>query len=538
MTGADNDTEDTIEGIDALRQETFRGNSESIDFDELETVLQRCKLNFLEVLDQLDNGVAIVDEDGVTIAWNQALERITGISAQEALGMKWWEVQYLLTPEEERSPKLIDRLKARVVEVQVKGDGEWLDQVVDTEYIGSDGVRRFIQMKNFQIKSESNRLLGMVVNDVTGRKLAEVAEQATRQMSEERALVIHEALEREQHLHQVTRFLTSRLEIDHVLHNVIRLVAELVDADLGDLGLISNDGEQLVYPYIYDVSARTVTASLTHVKPKADMGMAWQVVESKQPILVQNADKDPDTNKAMLDRGVHSLIMAPIMAGEKCLGVMGLFSMSKDKQFIPRDLAVIESVGRQAGIALQNAVLFEEVQKLAITDPLTGLFNRRHFFELSHRDYERALRYKRPLSVIMLDIDHFKQVNDTYGHAAGDVVLQSVAERLSTSLRNTDIIGRYGGEEFVILMPETSGTNANLVAERLRLITEHTPTPTTAGPVMICISLGVASFDYATPSSFDELLLQADKALYAAKGAGRNQVKTWQEVAAEGSSPI
>jgi diguanylate cyclase (GGDEF)-like protein/PAS domain S-box-containing protein len=491
----------------------------------------------LEVLDELDNGVAIVDDDGVTIAWNQALERITGLSTQEVLGTKWWEVQYLLTPEAERSPKLIDRLKARVVEVQVKGNGEWLDQVIDTEYIGSFGMRRFIHINIFHIKTENGRLLGMVVNDVTGRKLAEVAEQATRQMSEERALVIHEALEREQHLHKVTRFLTSRLEIDHVLHNVIRLVAELVDADLGDLGLISTDGEQLVYPYIYNVSAKTVTASLTHVKPK-DTGMAWQVVESKQPILVQNAEKDPEANQAIIERGVHSLIMAPIMAGEKCLGVMGLFSLTRDKQFTNRDLAVIESVGRQAGIALQNAVLFEEVQKLAITDPLTGLFNRRHFFELSQRDYERALRYKRPLSVIMLDIDHFKQVNDTYGHAAGDVVLQGVAEHLSTSLRNTDIIGRYGGEEFVVLMPETNGLNASLVAERLRLITENTPTPTAAGPVMICISLGVASFDYATPSSFDELLLQADKALYAAKRAGRNQVKTWKEVAAEGSSTI
>jgi diguanylate cyclase (GGDEF)-like protein len=179
-----------------------------------------------------------------------------------------------------------------------------------------------------------------------------------------------------------------------------------------------------------------------------------------------------------------------------------------------------------AAVAIANARLFTQLQLQSITDSLTGLFNRRHLFSLAEREFLRAQRYGRPLSAVMLDIDHFKRVNDTYGHAAGDQVLAEVAQRLRTSARHTDLIGRYGGEEFVLLLPETELPGAELLAERLRRAIAGAPMATSGGPLSISASLGVAA---TQPNVRDAAALidQADQALYAAKQAGRNRVLTF-----------
>ena len=162
------------------------------------------------------------------------------------------------------------------------------------------------------------------------------------------------------------------------------------------------------------------------------------------------------------------------------------------------------------------------MRHLAITDELTGLFNRRHFFDLGAREFERAQRYRRPLTAIMLDIDHFKQVNDTYGHATGDQVLQAVARRCRQAIREIDILGRYGGDEFAVLLPETGLDEGYLVAERLRLEVAKDPFPANQNALHITISLGVARVSAKVPD-LETLLEHADAALYAAKQSGRNR---------------
>ena len=201
----------------------------------------------------------------------------------------------------------------------------------------------------------------------------------------------------------------------------------------------------------------------------------------------------------------------------KAITEMGL---EKPHQLLFRNL-------KQSETALRNAL--EEVERLAITDSLTGLYNHRHLFELADREFQRARRYRLPLSVMMLDIDEFKRVNDTYGHAIGDQVLQGVAECCRKELRGVDVIGRYGGDEFVTMLPETGLPAACQVAERLRKRIAERVLDTRAGRVTVTVSLGVAILDdkHLTPET---LFDGADQALYVAKKNGRNQA--WSQFGA------
>ena len=166
------------------------------------------------------------------------------------------------------------------------------------------------------------------------------------------------------------------------------------------------------------------------------------------------------------------------------------------------------------------------LQKLAITDPLIGCFNRRHFFSLAENELIRATRYNHQLSVFMIDIDYFKQVNDTYGHSVGDQVLIAIARRIETFLRSTDIFARYGGEEFVILLPETNDAQAWQIAERLREKVAE-PFKVNGLEILVSISLGLSCWRSKDEILLDALLDRADQALYAAKRTGRNQVLAW-----------
>jgi diguanylate cyclase (GGDEF)-like protein/PAS domain S-box-containing protein len=171
--------------------------------------------------------------------------------------------------------------------------------------------------------------------------------------------------------------------------------------------------------------------------------------------------------------------------------------------------------------------LYQEIQHLAIQDPLTGCLNRRHFMNLAGQELDRSLRYKRPLSLLMLDIDHFKDFNDRYGHPIGDQILCALVNLCQARLRSVDIVGRYGGEEFVILVPETGSEAALKVAERLRTEVEKMNVDTPAGILSLTISIGVASIEteFEQAQTVDSLIKRADQAVYAAKAAGRNCVK-------------
>ena len=191
-----------------------------------------------------------------------------------------------------------------------------------------------------------------------------------------------------------------------------------------------------------------------------------------------------------------------------------------------RGPALIRALVRQAGLALENARLFEQVQKLSVTDPLTGLHNRRYLTEQGQRMVALAARHHKPLALAMIDLDHFKGVNDTHGHAVGDDVLRAAAATLGATQRCTDLCARFGGEELCVVSPETSLDGARESAERfLVALGALTHTGKDAALFHVTASIGVASLS-SRSETLEALIRRADAALYRAKGEGRNRVVT------------
>ncbi|WP_406074824.1 diguanylate cyclase [Micromonospora sp. NBC_01638] len=205
------------------------------------------------------------------------------------------------------------------------------------------------------------------------------------------------------------------------------------------------------------------------------------------------------------------------------LGVLALYDRLGADEFDDDDLVTLRTFASHAAVAVDNVRVHEEAQRLSLTDPLTGLWNYRYLRESIRREVERASRFGRMLSILALDLDRFKDVNDTYGHAAGDTVLAEFARRVRGEIREVDLAFRQGGEEFVLLLPETDTRGAAIVAERLGAVVRETPIAVEAyaGPVLVTVSVGIAVFP-DNGSTGREVLEAADDALYAAKAAGRD----------------
>ncbi|HEX3019818.1 MAG TPA: GGDEF domain-containing protein, partial [Chitinispirillaceae bacterium] len=185
-----------------------------------------------------------------------------------------------------------------------------------------------------------------------------------------------------------------------------------------------------------------------------------------------------------------------------------------------------------AAVAFTRAVLYQKMELLATTDGLTGLNNHRHFQEILSKELERARRYKRSLSLLLMDIDHFKSFNDTYGHPVGDLVLKEISLCIQKSIRTNDIPARYGGEEFTVIIPETNQANAMIIAERVRSTIEKHIIMSLEKQLRVTVSIGCASYPNQA-SSQQELIDFADKALYYSKGHGRNQANAYLPIMTE-----
>jgi len=241
------------------------------------------------------------------------------------------------------------------------------------------------------------------------------------------------------------------------------------------------------------------------------------------PLLVPNTCRDP---RWPSEAKPASWLLFPLLLHGRNIGV-AQFIRSARRPFTPSDMQRLSSLLPQAAIAFESVRLRRRMHNyanMATTDSLTGLLNHRRAHEVLHMEWRRAERYGRPLAVMMLDVDGFKQFNDTYGHPQGDLLLQTIAHILRANVRSVDHVGRYGGEEFIVILPETSYAEACALAERIRKAVEDTPFATGNGhTIRKTVSIGLAAHSHEVKTSA-ELLQQADEALYRAKRAGKNRV--------------
>lgn len=317
-------------------------------------------------------------------------------------------------------------------------------------------------------------------------------------------------------LQSISHAITSCLDVDKILNSVIQLLKDSFGYSYISVYLLEGDvlclGAQIGYPENTLVQEMPITA-----------GVIGRTARSTEAQFVPNVDADPDFIRAAYE--VKSEIAIPLLKDEKVLGVINV--ESKDvARLNENDVRLLEALAGAVAIAIDNARLHAEVKQMALTDVVSGLANRRAFEEVLQAEMVRASRYNHPISLIILDLDSFKEYNDNWGHPAGDVRLREIADLLRAKVREPDVAARYGGEEFAVILPNTAKSGAIRLAERLRKAAEESSPHRNGrqGPIAgYTISLGVATYpDDAT--SIEELLLAADNAELTAKRLGKNRV--------------
>ncbi|MBG7610492.1 MAG: diguanylate cyclase [Anaerolineae bacterium] len=362
------------------------------------------------------------------------------------------------------------------------------------------------------------------------------------QASQQVALAIYKAhlletaerrAEEAETLHLAGRAVTASLHLDDAIEHILNELNRVVPHDSASVQLIKDQEIEIVGQrgFPKDNSPIGIKFSIATDSPNA------VVVSLREPYILEDAPLKYAAFREPPHNHIRGWMGVPLLIRDRIIGLLALDSKNSG-QFTESHARLANAFASQVAIALENARLYEETHKLAITDTLTESFTRHHFLTLSDREYQRAYRYQRPLSLIMMDLDNFKMINDTYGHPVGDRVLKKITKLCKDNLRESDIIGRYGGEEFTILLPETPGgaqhiefddealPSALTVSERLRYAIETTPINTPDQEINITVSIGIAELSEHS-ENITTLIQQADDALYQAKRGGRNQVVVW-----------
>ncbi|MCK5236382.1 MAG: diguanylate cyclase [Deltaproteobacteria bacterium] len=331
-----------------------------------------------------------------------------------------------------------------------------------------------------------------------------------------------------EHILDITTALSATLDTEEVLSTMVQKVAEVTGAVRSSIVLIGrdNDGYVLVSNDNSDVkNLRIDLNKYPEIK---------KVLEMKAPLSVENMTNNPimgDVKDFITELEGMCVLVVPIVFNEEVLGTLFLRTARSGRGFNEKELNFCKIVANASYHAIKNAKLYEEIRdeketlrEMAITDQLTGLYNHNYFYKRLEEEFERAVRYDTELTVLMMDIDDFKRINDNYGHRAGDKSLNEVATMIKKGVRKIDFVARYGGEEFAVILPHTPLKGALLEAERLRkLVSDHSY----AGLLKekITISIGLASYPMTGIMNSGDFVNEADNALYEAKQSGKNCIR-------------
>ncbi len=324
-------------------------------------------------------------------------------------------------------------------------------------------------------------------------------------------------------LYDLARTIASTLDLNEVLERISERVPMTLHVPKFSIMLLTGDGVlEVRKAYPANVGSEGMTFSVGE-------GICGRAAETRKSVYVPDLDTSALFKMRAMGaaRGRGSMLSVPMLGGNELLGVLN-FERPEKANFGPDEIEFFTAVADQVSLAVQNARLHEKTVALSMTDPLTGVPNRRYLFAQLEAEVHRAERYDQPLSMLMIDIDHFKLLNDAAGHQAGDGVLRLVSQLLKTHVRKVDTLARYGGEEFVVLLPKVSSDEAAEIADKLRLVVADIDSPygRTQPTGRISISIGVATLpEHAGDQT--RLVDCADAALYASKRGGRNRITVY-----------
>jgi len=382
-----------------------------------------------------------------------------------------------------------------------------------------------------------NRLTGKVTElkvDMvdTGRELEWTQEElALKETLERKNRIIEETnLQLESRIRELSllfsasRLFSSSLRLDEVLSNLCKMVGQTLSIDRFVVYLRESGDETFTVRGTHGIDQEMRELHRGGLLEQGEI--LGTVYREQRSIYIRDLTKDPRS------RFLHerfdlsgSLLAMPVVAAREVIGVM-FFNRPVVDAFHIDELSLLQVISNIGAIAIRNASLYEITEELSVQDALTGIMNRRALDQQLENEWERSQRFDTPLSVIMIDVDHFKQFNDDHGHSVGDLVLKATADGMGDELRKVDSLGRYGGEEFLAILPRTELDHALAVADKLRACVsshEHPRPNGTGGPLHITLSAGVACSTQGA-RSYTALLDMADYALLGAKQAGRNRV--------------
>jgi diguanylate cyclase (GGDEF)-like protein len=334
---------------------------------------------------------------------------------------------------------------------------------------------------------------------------------------------LRETSRRLQVLGDIVSTANSILEPRRVLNVIMSQIQELIPSEAWSLLLVDQERGELTF----EMALGERSADLTSTRIKIGEGIAGWVAETGEPAVVNDVSRDPRF-QGRFDELTHfqtkSILCAPLVSRGRTIGVVEIMNRATGSRFSKKDVNLLLTLVEPAAIALENAMLFQRTQQLAVTDDLTKLYNSRYLNQFLAESIERARKDGGTLAVIFLDLDGFKSVNDSHGHLCGSRTLFEVGEIIRGVVREEDVVSRYGGDEFVVVLPETDDEGARATAERIRTaIREHVFLADWGQHARLSASLGVSLFP-GDGTSPQELMQKADQAMYSVKETGKDAV--------------
>src|SRR5690242_10339809 len=320
---------------------------------------------------------------------------------------------------------------------------------------------------------------------------------------------------------ELGKALTSSLQLDQVLRTIMEKIDEFLRPDNWSLLLLDEEKQELYF----ELAVGKASQALRDVRIKMGQGIAGWVAQHGETVVVPDTSKDTRFfSKVDEKTKTQSIVAVPVRFRDTCLGVIELINCVGPGGFDPRDLKLLEALSDFAAIALENARHVKKIHDLTIRDDCTTLYNARHMGFILETEIYRSQRYNYEFSLVFIDLDHFKMVNDTHGHLVGSRLLAEIGNALKAHCRLIDFAFRYGGDEFVLLLPQTSKENALNVARRLhKLIRESVWLEQEGLRIRLTPSLGVASYPVDSRTK-EGLLHLADEAMYLVKNTNRDSV--------------